>query len=296
MTLYQAKTKLIDDMKLRNFSQNTIKLYYFKCIEFLDFTEVKDPSKLSEKEFRTYLLNLRTKNLSASSINTYNSAIRFFYEVTLEKDLNYKRIPHMKKHKKRPIILGVDELTSIFVHIRSLKHFAFILNLYGSGLRISEMLALKTSDIDGERMLLHIRNGKGGKERFAPLTKAGYEALRHYWKMSRPANGSNFVFPDFTRTRTMSHGAFAAALKRIANEAGICKNLTPHMLRHSFSTHMLQSGAGLMTIKEMLGHSSLSSTAVYIHLSLIDKSNIKSPEQLTSEIWAEFCERNFING
>ena len=262
MTHSQAKEKLMDDMKLRNFTPDSIKSYYRNCLKFLDFIKVKDTSRLTEKELRGYLLHLSNKALQASTINQYNSTIRFLYEITLEKDLNYKRVPHMKEPKKRPEILTVEELASFFSILVNPKHFAFIITLYGSGLRISEMLDLRTGDIDGERMLLHVRSGKGRKERYAPLTKASLEALRYYWKLYRPANENNFVFPDSTRTRTMSHDAFAAAIKKIANEAGICKNPTPHTFRHQFSTHMLQGGTDLMTVKEMLGHELLESTSI----------------------------------
>lgn len=297
MTLFQAKAKLVDDMKLRNFSGNTIKTYYLKCVQFLVFSKVKDTSRLTEREFRSYLLHLTQRDdLKESSINIYNSAIRFFYEVTLEKDINYKRVPHMKEPTTRPEILTVEELTSFFAEVSKPKRFAFYLNLYGSGLRISEMLALRTSDIDGKRMLIRVRSGKGRKERYAPLTKAGYEALRHYWKLYRPANANGYVFPDTTRTRQLSRGTFEAPLKTIAKEAGICKDFTPHTLRHCFATHTLQSGTDLMTLKEMLGHASLSSTTVYLHLSLVDKSNTRSPEELSAQFWAEYRERNFIHG
>jgi len=295
MTHWQTKTKLMADMKLRGFSENTIETYWIQCSKFLDFCNVKDTSRLTEKEFRAYLVHLSKKSLKESTINAYNSSIRFLYEVTLEKDINYKRVPHMKEPKTRSEILGVDELASLFAEIENLRHFAFILNLYGSGLRISEMLALRTSDIDGKRMLIRVRSGKGKKERYAPLTKAGYEALRHYWKLYSPVNENHFVFPDSTRTRTLSERTFGDAITKVANEANICKNPTPHTLRHQFATHMLQSGTDLMTVKEMLGHSSLSSTTVYLHLSLVDRSNTKSPEELASEFWAEYCERNFIH-
>jgi len=224
-------------MKLRNFSPQTIETYYRNCLKFLDFTKVKDASKLTEKELRAYLLHLSNKDLKAASINLYNSSVRFLYEVTLEKNLNYKRVPHMKKEKTRPEILTVGELESFFVNLVNLKHFAFIINLYGSGLRISEMLTLRTSDIDGKRMIIQVRSGKGRKERYAPLTKAGYEALRHYWKMYRPNNVNNFVFPDSTRTRTMSCGAFATVIKNIANIAGIYKKPTPHTYRKRTINH-----------------------------------------------------------
>lgn len=297
MTQLQTKKKLIDDMKLRGFSKNTIESYSIQCDKFLDFCKVKNTASLTEKELRFFLLHLSKRdNLMASSINAYNSSIRFLYEVTLEKNLNYKRVPHLKKPVTRPTVMTVDELLLFFSQLSHLKHFAFFISLYGSGLRLSEMATLQSGDIDGKRMLLHVRNGKGGKERYAPLTKAGYEALRYYWKMYRPVNSNNFIFPDYTRTRTQSPKSYESMFAKVAKEANIIKHISPHTLRHSFATHMLQSGTDLMTIKEMLGHSSLSSTTVYLHLSLIDNSNKKSPEQLTSEFWAEFCERNFIHG
>ena len=127
----------------------------------------------------------------------------------------------MKEPVTRPEILTVDELTSFFAEVFKPKQFTFFLNLYGSGLCISEMIALRTSDIDGERMLLRVRSGKGRKERYAPLTRAGYEALRHYWKLYRPVNANDYVFPDTTRTRHLSLGTFEVPLKKIAKEAGI---------------------------------------------------------------------------
>ena len=297
MTHQQALKKLLSDMQLRGFSENTVKSYYNQSVRFLKQCCKTDVNSLDEKDFRSYLLHLHNQGtLKPSTINLYNCAIRFFYEVTLEKDINYKRVPHSKQHKTRPEVLSVPELISFFDKINNPKHFAFYLNLYGSGLRISEMLSLQTGDIDGKRMLLHVRNGKGGKERFTPLTEAGYKALRYYWKTYSPVNAQNYVFPNYTRTRTLSTDAFESMFKKLSKDAGLCKDATPHTLRHCFSTHSLQSGMDLMTLKEMLGHSSLSSTSVYLHLSLIDQSNKRSPADVTSEIKSLFDERNFIHG
>ena len=297
MTQSQTRRKFLQDMELRGFSQNTIATYSIQCDRFLAFTKTRDTSRLTEKEFRSYLSHLHQRgDLALSSINLYNSAIRFLYEVTLEKDINHKRVPHAKEPTKRPVVLTVEELRAFFEHVARPKHFAFFLNLYGSGLRISEMLALRTDDIDAKRMLLKVRCGKGNKERYAPLTEAGLEAFRHYWRLYRPVNTNNFVFPDYTRTRTMTRCAFESSFKKILALGGICKWMSPHMLRHCHATHTLQSGTDLVTLKEMLGHSSVSSTAEYVHLSLVDKSNARSPEELTAEFWAEYCERNFIHG
>ena len=295
MTQRQTLTKLMVDMRLRNFSDNTIESYLITAKKFLIFTKIQNTFELCEKQFREYLVLLLTQNLKSSTVNQYNCAISFLYAVTLEKDINYKRVPHMKKIKTRPEILSVDELASLFANLTNPKHFAFFLNLYGSGLRISEMLALKTTDIDGKRMLIRINSGKGRKQRYAPLTLAGYEALRYYWKIYRPVNDNNYLFPDHTKTRTLKSGTFELMLKKITKQAEICKNTTPHTFRHCFATNSLQSGLDLMTLKEMLGHSSLSSTSVYLHLFLVDKSNSKSPEELTKIFWDEYRERNFIN-
>ena len=297
MTQSQTRKKFLQDMTLRGFSPQSIITYEDHCKRFLDFTKIRDTSKLTEREFRSYLLHLsQREDLAPATINLSNSVVRFLYEVTLEKDINYKRVPHAKKPVKRPIVLTVEELRAFFEQVERPKHFAFFLNLYGSGLRISEMLALRTDDIDAQRMLLRVRCGKGNKERYAPLTEAGLEAFRHYWRLYRPVNTNNFVFPDYTRIRPQSVDAFGTMFRKVAEDADIRKKATPHTLRHCFATHTLQSGTDLITLKEMLGHAALSSTAEYVHLSLVDRSNSRSPQELTAEFWAEYRERNFIHG
>ncbi|NQT60691.1 MAG: site-specific integrase [Bacteroidetes bacterium] len=233
MTHQQALRKLQTDMQLRGFSTNTIESYSLPTVRFLSQCRKTDVRLLDEKDFRTHLLYLYNQEvLKPASINQYNSAIRFFYEVTLEKDINYKRVPHSKKHKTRPEVLSVSELISFFDEINNPKHFAFYLNLYGSGLRISEMVSLQTRDIDGKRMLLHVRNGKGGKERFAPLTDAGYTALQYYWKMYRPVNVHNYIFPDCTKTRTLTTKAFSSQFKKLYQRMQDYARPPHHKYRH----------------------------------------------------------------
>lgn len=297
MTQSQTRRKFLQDMELRGFSAQSIITYENHCKRFLDFTKVEDTTTLTEREFRTYLLHLsQREDLAPATINLSNSVVRFLYEVTLEKDINHRRVPRKKNPLTRPMVLDPRELGIFFAHLSGIKHFAFFLNLYGSGLRIGEMLALRTDDIDAQRMLLRVRCGKGNKERYAPLTEAGLEAFRHYWKLHRPVNADNYVFPDRTRTRTMTRGAFESSFKKILALGGICKRVSPHVLRHCYATHSLQSGTDLVTLKETLGHSCFSSTATYVHLSLVDRSNSRSPEELTAEFWAGYRERNFIHG
>jgi len=297
MTQSQTRRKLLQDMQLRGFSEATISCYSRQCDCFLEFCKAKDTAKLTESEFRSYLLHLTNrKDLAPSTFNQYNSAVRFLYEVTLEKDINHKRVPHAKEPVTRPEVLTPQELEAFFKEVARPKQFAFFLNLYGSGLRISEMVALRTNDIDAGRMLLHVRCGKGRKERFAPLTQSGLEAFRYYWKMYRPTNANDYIFPDYTKTRTQGYRSFESMFRKIAKDAQIIKKANCHTLRHCFATHTLQSGTDLMTLKEMLGHSSLSSTTIYLHLSLVDRSNTRSPEELSAQFWAEYRERNFIHG
>jgi site-specific recombinase XerD len=288
--------KFVSDMKVRGFSDETVRTYTLQCSKFLSSCNVADVMKLTEKEFRDHLERMVDGgSLQATSINLYNSVVRFFYEVTLEKDINHKRVPHMKEPVQRPDVLTPDELAAFFSAMCNPKHFAAFLNMYGSGLRISELLGLKIEDIESKRMLIHVRNGKGGKERFTPLTQSGLEALRYYWKTYRPTNRNGYLFPDASRTRPMSARAFEASFKTYKDESGIVKDARPHTLRHCFATHMLQGGTDLMTLKEMLGHSSLSTTAEYLHLSLVDKSNTESPETHSRAFWDEYRRRNFIH-
>ncbi len=160
MTHQQAIRKLHTDMQLRGFSEHTIESYYLPTKRFLHQCKKTNVKALDESDFRAFLKQLHQQgNLQTVTINLYNTAIRFFYEVTLEKNINYKRVPHSKTHKARPTVLFPDELMSLFDEINSPKHFAFFLNLYGSGLRINEMISLKTTDIDRKRMLIHVRRG-----------------------------------------------------------------------------------------------------------------------------------------
>ena len=289
--------KLYTDMQLRGFSETTIDSYILGVKKFFTYVTNPNINALNEADFRSFLTALHQQdNLKASTINHYNSIVRFFYEVTLEKNLNYKRVPHAKTHKTRPEVLSPDELLILFDEITNFKHFAFFINLYGSGLRISEMASLKTQDILKNKMLLHVSDGKGGKERFAPLTDAGYWAFQLYWKRYRPGNARNYVFPDYTKTRSLSSAAFDSMIRKIAKESLLSKSVSSHTLRHSFATHMLQSGTDLMTLKEMLGHSSLSSTALYLHLSMVDTSNNRSPTDVTAELRDRFDTRMFCHG
>ncbi len=230
MTHQQAIRKLQTDMQLRGFSVHTTISYYLLTKKFLSQCKQANVKALDESDFRAYLVHLHEQGtLQTATINQYNSAVRFFYEITLGKDINYKRVPHAKVHKSRPAVLSPDELTAFFDEITNPKHFAFFLNLYGSGLRISELVSAKTTDIDGNRILIHVRRGKGDKERFAPLTDAGYAALRHYWKRYRPENPHKYVFPDYTRTRHMSPRSFESLYEKENRRSRVTEiNFTAH--------------------------------------------------------------------
>jgi integrase/recombinase XerD len=296
MTYEQTMEKLQMDLQLRRFSEGTITCYNYTLNRFLDTVDKSDKNNLDEFDFRSYLYSLHQTDLNARTINNYNSAIRFLYEVTLEKDINYKRVPYAKIDTYQPTFFSPDEILKLFDGISSAKHLAFYLNLYGSGLRISEMLSLKTEDILKSKMLLRVRSGKGRKERFTPLTEAGYQAFRLYWKQYSPENSQNYVFPDYTKTRPMSSQAFSSALNKIAKKADFHKPTSPHAFRHSFATHMLQSGTEFIALKEMLGHRSVTSTALYLHLSLVDTSNNRSPSAVCAQIKARYDKRMNIRG
>lgn len=220
-----------------------------------------------------YLMN--EKGLSPGTINTYNSGLRFLYRVTLEIPINLNKIPCHRKLRKFPDILTRKEVDALFNVCDNLRDKCILMTIYSAGLRLSEVASLKVSDIDSQKMQLFIRDGKGGKDRFAILSKACLEALREYWKQYQP---KEWLF--YSRNRTGKH-ITSRAVQNIFSKnkkiAGITKNVTTHTLRHSFATHLLENGVSIFHIKHLLGHANISTTCFYLHLVKISELNVDSP-------------------
>jgi site-specific recombinase XerD len=263
--------------KLRGLSKNTEEEYVTKARAFQEHYG-KPATELSLADIQNYLYYLLTeRKLCAGSINTYNSGLRFLYQIVLDRPLETTKIPCHKKKRTIPDILTKEEVSALLQATKNLRDKALLATIYGAGLRISEAVSLKVSDIDSNNMQLFIRNGKGGKDRFAILSDTNLILLRAYWKEYRP---TDWLFTSVSHNKTGSH-LTKRGLLNIFHEAvvvaGITKQVTVHTLRHSFATHLLEDGVDLFYIKQLLGHSDISSTCFYLHLVKISKMNVASP-------------------
>ena len=256
--------RMADDMRLRNFSPNTIDSYTFHVDKFCQYFG-KPADKLGQEEIREFQLYLvKEKKIGWSSFNQAVCALRFLYTQTLGRQWVIKHIPFGKKPKKLPTVLSDEEACRLLSCLHNPKHDAVLLTCYAAGLRLSEATHLRVSDIDGARELLTIREGKGRKSRIVPASPRLLEALRTYWRIDQP---TDFLFPDKTAGVALSSATIQKACKLAVAKAGITKlAVTPHTLRHSWATGMLEAGVDLLTISKLMGHASFVTTMIYLHV------------------------------
>ena len=255
------------DLQLRGRAKNTHKSYLQSVRFFLDFCGNKPAVELDEHDVREFLIHLmREGKVSNGTINCYNAGIRFFFAVTLNRTMNYLQMPMFKKHKKLPVILTREEIAKLIGECTNLKHRAFFLVAYGGGLRVSEIAALRVKDIDSKAMRIFIRGSKGYKDRFTLLSNECLCALREYWSVYRPKHPEGWLFPGVHNHTHIISDTISQAFNKWTAYIGITKDVSIHSLRHAFATHLLEDGATIFQIKELLGHASLNSTAVYLHL------------------------------
>lgn len=269
MTPYQKRTlspmaqRMAGDMCVRNLSQRTIDAYTYHVERFARFFD-KSLDQLGPEEIRTYQLHLiEERKASWSAFNQAVCGLRFLYRVTLPRPWVVQQVPFGKRPKRLPSVLGPEEVSQLLACVPLLKHRTILLTLYAAGLRLSEATHLRLADIDGPRMQIHITNGKGRKERLVPISPRLLHELREYWKADRPAN---YLFPGKTEDVPLSSATIQKACKLAAALAGIHKPVTPHTLRHSYATGLLEAGVDLLTISRLLGHSSFITTMVYLHV------------------------------
>lgn len=268
MTPWQKRTnaltqRMAEDMLLRNLSQKTIDAYTYHVGRFAQFLG-RSPEDASPEDVRSFQLHLiKERKVGWSSFNQAVCGLRFLYRTTFPRHWAVRMVPFGKKPKKLPAVLSGDEVHGILQCIRSLKHRTFLLTLYAAGLRLSEAAQLTIPDIDGHRMLLAVRCGKGQKDRLVPLSPRLLTELRAYWKEVR---SPKYLFPGKTFQRPLSSTTIQKTFKAAAVKAGIRKRVTPHTLRHSYATGLLEAGVDLLTIGQLLGHKSFSTTMVYLHV------------------------------
>jgi site-specific recombinase XerD len=237
-----------------------------RCCRNLAKHYLRSPEELGEQEIRDFLLHLvRDRKASPANLRMHVAAIKFLYRITLRRPEKVEQIPWPKGPKKLPEVLTKEEVFTLLDQLRSLKHRAIITTAYAAGMRISEVCRLCVCDIDSERMLIHIRAGKGAKDRWAMLSDRLLILLRQYWKQTRPTGP--FLFPGQNPDQPISPSSVREVFRSAVRSAGISRPVTFHTLRHCFATHLIESGTDLRVIQALLGHGSIATTSRYTHIS-----------------------------
>jgi integrase/recombinase XerD len=271
------RQRMTEDMEIRNLSHNT-QLSYLQQVSSLAKYYQRSPETLGPEEIRAYQVHATTeRKLAPASLCIIASALRFLYKVTLKREWVDAEIPLPKKPFQLPVILSREEVAHFLESIASSKHRTILITAYAAGLRISEVTHLKITDIDSQRMMIRIAQGKGQKDRYVMLSLQLLEILRAYWKATRP---KDWLFPGDIPGRPITTGAVEDACQKARRVSGIKKPITPHSLRHAFATHLLESGTDVRKIQLLMGHRSLASTARYLKVATTTVCATTSPFDL----------------
>jgi len=266
MTNEEILQKLEEEIHLRGFSPHTLEEYVTRAKLLMLYAD-RPLEELMELDLRAYLLYLLdVKKLSPATVNVYNSAIRFLYGAILHRHLNYYDIPRFKNGYTYPTVLTIQEVQQIFDGADSLRDKTMLMTVYGSGLRVSEIVNLKTSDIYASSMRILIRQGKGKRDRFTLLSKTNLDILTKYWHAYKPKHPDNYLFLNRSKNK-MTTRAAADIFRKALRNSGVQKPASIHTFRHCFATHLLEGGADLCQIKKLLGHTHIQTTSRYLHLS-----------------------------
>jgi integrase/recombinase XerD len=272
--------RMAEDLRLAGYSRSTGRIYLHYARNFVKHF-MRPPTEMGEREVRTFLLHLLdTRKLSHEAYRQCHAALRFLYTVTLRRGFEVKWIPPKRAgYKKLPVVLSGCEVLQLFDGFESLKYRTLAMVMYGAGLRVQEASHLRVSDIDSQRMLLHVREGKGGKDRYVMLSEQLLGTLRRYWLEYRPRG---FLFPGRTGDKPIEETAIRKTMRLASAKAGLRKRVTPHVLRHSFATHLLELGNDTRVIQVLLGHHDIKVTSRYTRVSTRHIQGIKSPLDLLS--------------
>ncbi len=264
----QLRKMMLEELQRRNYAQNTVKGYLRIVQDFAQYFHQR-PDKLGADHLRQYQAHLfQDRRLNAGTVQQYVAALRFFFNKTLKRRYMLDDLPMPKRHRKLPEILSPDEVALLIGSASNLFHQTMLMTLYSTGMRRAELCNLKTTDIDSERMMVHIHQGKGGRDRDVPLSQKLLETLRVYWRWMKP---KTYLFPgtvnNWRADVPVTTKVPWEACHQAAQRAGIAKHVSPHTLRHCYATHLLESGTDLRTIQLLLGHAKLEHTALYLQLS-----------------------------
>jgi integrase/recombinase XerD len=271
------RKRMLEELQRRNYSPNTIRPYLYAVSDFARYFG-KSPDQLGDEHVRQYQLYLlNEKKLGVETIVGRIAALRFFFVKVLRRPYRQVDLVYPKRPERLPIILSEEEVSRLIESASNSYHRVILMMLYGTGLRREELCRLKLIDIDSQRMVIHVRQGKGNRDREVTLSPRLLEVLRAYWKWRKP---KIYLFPSQQRKRTeqpISSKTVYHAVRKAAQRAGIKKKVAPHLLRHSWATHLLERGTDLKTIQVLLGHVDLEATTIYIHLSQPHLQAIHNP-------------------
>ena len=259
----ELRSRMIQDMQLHGLAART-RQSYVDAVKGLARFYQRSPDRLSEDEIRSFFLHLiNEKGAARSTVTIYLCGIKFFYETTLGRKLPILEIVRPAKRHKLPVVLSTEEVNNLLERVKNPVYRMCLTLIYACGLRLSEGLHLRVEDIDSDRMLVAVRNGKGGKDRYVPLPERTLEQLRAYWMLHRP---KTWLFSAKTGQLPLNPTTLQKTFKAVVRQSGTGKNASVHTLRHSYATYLLESGVNLRVIQELLGHKSPHTTAIYTHL------------------------------
>lgn len=260
------RNRFVEDLRIRHYAERTIEIYVYCVVMFAKFFG-RSPEHLGEEEIREYQRYLvYEKKASWAFFNQTVCALRFLYTKTLGEDWLVKHIPFPRKERRLPEVLSIDEMSRLFANVRALKQRTILQTMYASGLRLKETLNLKLADIDSERMAIRVQLGKARKDRYVTMSPTLLETLREYYKATRPKGA--LLFPNRNGDAPTHPTTVQKACVAAARNAGLNKRVTTHTMRHSFATNLLEAGTDLRTIQVLLGHESLNTTAIYLHIAV----------------------------
>ena len=269
---------MIEDMQIRNLSPNT-QLSYIQQVSLFARHFGKSPDVLQPEDIRAYQLYLtKERKLAPGTIHIAVSALRFLYKVTLHKNWTFEDIiPAPKKPQKLPVVLSPEEVLQFLACVHNVKHCTILTTCYAAGLRISEVVCLKPTHIDSQRMVIRIEQGKGQRDRYVMLSPKLLETLRNWWRVGKP---KRWLFPGDIPGSHITRSAVERACQEAHRTSQISKPITPHSMRHAFAVHLLESGTDVRTIQLLLGHRSLATTARYLRIATSKVCSTASPLDL----------------
>jgi integrase/recombinase XerD len=271
----QLRDRMAEDLKLRRYKPSTCDKY-LRCARAFVAYHRRPPEEMGVEEVRAFLLHLMSSGtIGAATHHQYVAAIKFLYATTLKRPEVAVAIPWPKVPQKLPPILSGTEVETLLDAMGSVKYRTIVLTAYGAGLRIDEVCSLGVEDIDSRRNLIHVRDGKHGRDRYVMLSSRVLLALRTYWRVERPEGPK--LFPGQKPGSAISHEAVRKALRRAALRCQLRKPVTPHILRHSFATHLLELGTDVRVIQVLLGHKSIRTTVRYAQVSQAHVGRTRSP-------------------